>query len=573
MTSDRSVIGRILLEARPYRARMLLVFGLGLLATPLALLGPVPLKIAVDSVLGSHPLPDVLQPLVPAWLQTSTSSLLVLAAALQVAVVALTELQGMALAVLVTDTGEKLTLRFRTRLLAHVQRLSFAFHDARGTADSIYRIQYDAPAIQEVALGGLIPVVASGVSLVSMIYVMLRLDVQLALVALAISPLLFWGVGTFRRRTRPKYKHAERLETRALGVVHEMLTAFRVVKAFGREEQESERFIDESSAGVRVRIRLALAENMLGMMVRVITAAGTAVCLWLGVRNVQSGLLTLGELLMLLAYVGRLYEPLREISRNTARMQRRLVSAGRAFQLLDETPDVLERPDARPLRRAEGAVCFRDVSFAYEGHEPALRNLSFEVPQGTRVGIAGPTGAGKTTLVSLLSRFYDPTSGAILLDGVDLRDYRLNDLRSQFAIMLQEPVLFSTTIAENIAYADPSAELPQIEQAARAAGAHDFVSQLSEGYETRVGERGMRLSGGERQRISLARAFLKDAPILILDEPTSSVDLATEAAIMEALDRLMKNRTTFMIAHRTSTLASCNLVLELRDGRLTQIPG
>jgi ATP-binding cassette subfamily B protein len=276
---------------------------------------------------------------------------------------------------------------------------------------------------------------------------------------------------------------------------------------------------------------------------------------------------------MLLAYVGRLYEPLREISRNTARMQRRLVSAGRAFQLLDETPDVLERPDARPLRRAEGAVCFRDVSFAYEGHEPALRNLSFEVPQGTRVGIAGPTGAGKTTLVSLLSRFYDPTSGAILLDGVDLRDYRLNDLRSQFAIMLQEPVLFSTTIAENIAYADPSAELPQIEQAARAAGAHDFVSQLSEGYETRVGERGMRLSGGERQRISLARAFLKDAPILILDEPTSSVDLATEAAIMEALDRLMKNRTTFMIAHRTSTLASCNLVLELRDGRLTQIPG
>ena len=572
MTSDRNVIGRILLETRPYRARMLLVFGLGLLATPLALLGPVPLKIAVDSVLGSHPLPDVLQPLVPAWLQSSTSSLLVLAAVLQVAVVALVELQGMALSVLVTDTGEKLTLRFRTRLLAHVQRLSFAFHDERGTADSIYRIQYDAPAIQEVALGGLIPVVASGVTLVSMIYVMLRLDVQLALIALAISPLLFWGVGAFRRRTRPKYKHAERLETRALGVVHEVLTAFRVVKAFGREEQESERFIDESSAGVRLRIRLALAEHMLGMMVRVITAAGTAGCLWLGVRNVQSGVLTLGELLMLLAYVGRLYEPLREISRNAARMQRRLVSAGRAFQLLDETPDVLERPNARPLRRAEGSVSFRDVSFAYDGRAPALRNLSFEVPRGTRVGIAGPTGAGKTTLVSLLSRFYDPTSGEILLDGVDLRDYRLNDLRSQFAIMLQEPVLFSTTIAENIAYADPNAELAQIEQAARAAGAHDFVSQLEEGYETLVGERGMRLSGGERQRISLARAFLKDAPILILDEPTSSVDLATEAAIMEALDRLMKNRTTFMIAHRTSTLASCNLVLELRDGRQTRIP-
>jgi ATP-binding cassette subfamily B protein len=254
-------------------------------------------------------------------------------------------------------------------------------------------------------------------------------------------------------------------------------------------------------------------------------------------------------------------------------MQRRLVSAGRAFELLDETPDVVERPGARPLERAEGAIRFRDVCFAYEGHPPTLHNLSFKVPRGSRVGIAGQTGAGKTTLVSLLSRFYDPTSGEVLLDGVDLRDYRLDDLRRQFAIMLQEPVLFSTTIGENIAYADPSAELSQIEDAARAAGAHDFVSQLEHGYETLVGERGMRLSGGERQRISLARAFLKDAPILILDEPTSSVDLATEASIMEALDRLMKNRTTFMIAHRTSTLESCDVVFELSHGEIVRTRG
>jgi ATP-binding cassette subfamily B protein len=402
---------------------------------------------------------------------------------------------------------------------------------------------------------------------------MLQLDAQLALIALALSPLLFWSVGAFRRRTRPRYKHAERLETRALGVVHEILTAFRVVKAFGQEERESERFIDESSAGVRVRIRLALAERTLGALVRVITSVGAAGCLWVGIRNVQSGALTLGELLMLLAYVGRLYEPLQHISRTTARMQRRLVSAGRAFQLLDETPDVLERPGARPLERAEGAISFRNVSFAYDGHQPTFRNLSFEVPLGARVGIAGPTGAGKTTLVSLLSRFYDPTSGEVRLDGVDLRDYRLDDLRGQFAIMLQEPVLFSTSIAENIAYANPSAQVSQIEDAARAAGAHDFVSQLEEGYETLVGERGMRLSGGERQRISLARAFLKDAPILILDEPTSSVDVATEDSIMEALDRLMKNRTTFMIAHRTSTLAGCNIVFELRDGEIARTRG
>lgn len=570
---DGRVVGRILSETRPFGSRLVLIFALGLLATPLALLGPVPLKIAVDSVIGSDPLPALLQPLVPASVAASGASLLLLAAALQVALVALAELQITAVSVLSTDTSEKITLRFRTRLLSHAQRLSFAFHDRRGTADSIYRIQKDAPAISEVAIEGMIPVVAAGTTLVSMLYVMLRLDAQLALVALAISPLLYWSVGTFRRRNRPHYKRAERLESSALGIVQEVLTALRVVTAFGREQRERERFVDESQAGVRLRIRLALAERALGMLVRVITAVGSAGCLWLGIRNVQSGALSLGELLMLLAYVGRLYEPLQDMSKSAVRMQRRLVNAERAFQLLDESPDVVERPDARPLERARGAVRFEDVGFSYDGRETVLRGLAFEVAPGARVGLAGPTGAGKTTLVSLLSRFYDPSSGRILLDGVDLRDYRLADLRRQFAIMLQEPVLFSTTIAENIAYADPAASPARIQAAAAAAGAHDFISQLEDGYETLVGERGMRLSGGERQRISLARAFLKDAPMLILDEPTSSVDLVTEAAIMEALDRLMKGRTTFMIAHRTGTLATCNVVFELRGGEIVRTRG
>src|SRR5437016_1287889 len=254
-----------------------------------------------------------------------------------------------------------------------------------------------------------------------------------------------------------------------------------------------------------------------------------------------------------------------------ASMQSHLASAERAFSLLDEAPDVCERPHARPLGRSSGAMTFRNVSFGYNSERPVLRNLSFEVAPGTCLGIAGATGAGKTTLVNLLTRFYDPTAGQILLDGGDLRDYKLADLRNQFAIVLQEPVLFSTSITENIAYARPGAHQNEIIAAAKAANAHDFISRLPQGYLTPVGERGMCLSGGERQRISIARAFLKDAPILILDEPTSSVDVKTESAIVEAMERLMQGRTTFIIAHRPSTLKHCDLLLRIEHGRVVAL--
>jgi ATP-binding cassette subfamily B protein len=564
---DRGLLGRVFREARPFWPQILGLFLVSVLATPLALLGPVPLKIAVDSVLGSDPLPFFLSWL-PQSLQGSTPSLLVLAAVFQVAVVLLMELQALAASVLETSTSENLTLSFRGRLLGHLQRLSFSFHDARGTADSIYRIQHDAPALQQIAVRSLIPLICAGFTLVGMILVMLRLDTQLALIALAISPLLYLSVSTFRRRVRPGYRRVKRLESHALAIVQEVLTSFRVVKAFGREREESQRFLDHSRRSMQIRIRLAFAEQAFQLIVRLITAMGTATVLFVGVRKVQSGVLSLGELLMVIAYVGQLYTPLRSISKQTTSLEKHLASAQRAFGLLEEVPEVVERPGARALGRAKGAIRFRDVCFGYEEHELILRDVSFEVPVGTRLGIVGPTGAGKTTLVSLISRLYDPTAGQILLDDTDLRDYKLDDLRNQFAIMLQDPVLFSTSIAENIAYARPGAAMHEIVAASRAAGAHGFISAFEDGYETIVGERGMRLSGGERQRISLARAFLKDAPLLILDEPTSSVDVETESMIMEAFEQLMKDRTTLMIAHRTSTLERCDLILQVENQRV-----
>ena len=404
-----------------------------------------------------------------------------------------------------------------------------------------------------------------------MIYVTARIDGQLALVALTVSPILFLITRVYRRRLRRRSREVKKLESSALSVVQEVLAAIRVVKAFGQEDREQERFVRRSSEGMRARIHLAFVEGGFGLLVGLTTAIGTSAVLFIGIRHVESGVLTLGELLLVMGYLAQLYAPLKTMSRKAASLQSHLAGAERAFSLLDEAPDVAERPQARPLARASGAVAFRSVSFAYDRDFPVLHDISFEIPAGTRLGIAGATGTGKTTLVSLLTRFYDPTAGQILLDGIDLRDYKLADLRNQFAIVLQEPVLFSTSVAENIAYAQPGASDGDISAAAQAAGAHEFIARLPQGYETLVGERGMRLSGGERQRIALARAFLKDAPILILDEPTSSVDLRTEAAIMEAMERLMHGRTTFMIAHRLSTLDVCDARIEVEQGRIVTI--
>jgi ATP-binding cassette subfamily B protein len=569
--TDVTLYRRLLRQARFYWPHIGGIFLLSLLSSPLALLTPLPLKIAVDSVVGSHPLPGFLAALLPAAAIGSDVAMLALAAGLLVAITLLSQLQELASSLLRTYTGELLVLDFRTQLFRHIQRLSLTYADTKGASDSTYRIQYDAPAIQYIAIDGVIPFIAAGFTIAGMIAVTARIDWQLALVALAISPVLFLVTQIYRRRLRQRSREVKKLESSALAVVQEVLAALRVVKAFGQEDREKERFFRRSSEGVQARLRLTVIEGGFGLLVGLISAIGTSAVLWVGIRHVQSGALTLGELLLVMSYLSQLYDPLKTMSKKAASLQSHLAGAERAFALLDEAPDVVEGAKARPLVHAAGAVAFRNVSFAYEQERPILHDLSFEIPAGARVGIAGTTGAGKTTLVSLLTRFYDPTAGQILLDGVDLRDYKLADLRSQFAIVLQEPVLFSTSIAENIAYARPGANEREIAAAAQAAGAHDFITRLPQGYATLVGERGMRLSGGERQRIALARAFLKDAPILILDEPTSSVDMKTEAEIMTAMKQLMRGRTTFMIAHRLSTLDMCDVRVDIEHGRIMSI--
>ena len=438
-----------------YWPQILLVLLLQLLATPLALLGPLPLKIAVDTVIGSRPLPGWLQAVLPASLTGSATMLLALAAALLVLTAVLGSLLDMATGLLQTYTGEKLAQDFRSRLFRHVQRLSLSYHDMTGTSDSTYRIQYDAPAIQRIVVDGLIPLFGSAVTLVAMIVVTARIDLRLAVVALSVSPILFLLSRSFGPRLRKNWKEIKQLDSSAMGVVQEVLSAVRVVKAFGREDREHERFLHQSNRRVRRELEVSALQGSFDLLVALVMAGGSAAALLIGVQQVRAGTLSLGSLLLVMAYLQQIYKPLRMLSKKTVALESSMASAERAFALLDKVPEVAERKDAHRVGRSTGSLLFLDVSFAYDADHTVLHRVSFAAPPGTRVGIRGTTGAGKSSLMGLLMRFYDPTDGQILLDGVDLRDYNLGDLRRQFGIVLQEPVLFSSTIGENIAYGRP----------------------------------------------------------------------------------------------------------------------
>ena len=566
---DFGLYRRVAHQARSAWRSLAVLFGVGLLATPLALLTPLPLKIAVDSVLGSHPLPTFLAVLVPRAVTQSPDLLLLFVAVLAIAIALLSQLQALASKYFTTVAGERLVFDLRARIFHHLQRISLSYHDSVGTADSVYRIQNDAQAIRFLVVDGFIPSVSAAATLAGMIYVMIRIDWQLTLIALVISPPLLLLTRRYRPRLRRQSKEIKKIESATMAVVHEVLGALRVVKAFAQEEREAERFGVRSGEGVKRRTRLALTEGRFNVIVGLITAAGTSAVLFVGIGHVRSGVLSLGDLLLVMGYLVKLYDPIKTISRKMASVQGHLASVERALALLDEPADVEERPDAVPLARARGDINFRGVSFSYGSDRPVLHDVSFNIEAGTRLGIVGASGAGKSTLINLLARFYDPTDGRILLDGRDLRDYRLKDLRRQFAFVLQDSVLFSATIAENIAYSNPGIARDAVIAAAQAANVHEFIDGLPQGYDTEVGERGVKLSGGQRQRIAIARAFLENSPVLVLDEPTSAVDAQTEAAIVDALERLQRGRTVILISHRRTALAGVSAVLRLEDGRVS----
>jgi ATP-binding cassette subfamily B protein/subfamily B ATP-binding cassette protein MsbA len=396
------------------------------------------------------------------------------------------------------------------------------------------------------------------------------IDWQLALLSLIVVPLLYWSFGLYGKRIVPRLQRVQQLEWQSLSIVHEAMAMLRVIVTFGREDHEHRRFREQGQTAVDERVKLTVSQSLYTLGVQTTTVAGTSIILGFGAWHVMQGKITIGELIVLMTYIGSVYQPLEQLSLTVGTVHEQLVQFNASLDLLDTEPEVVEKPEAVALGRASGRVTAQGVGFAYRGRKSTLENISFHARAGERVAIVGHTGAGKSTLMSLLIRFYDPGAGRIELDGVDLRDLKLSSLREQISVVLQEPLLFSGTIEDNIRYGKLDASEEQVRDAARAANADDFINGLPNGYATQIGERGAQLSGGERQRICVARAFLKDAPVLILDEPTSSIDSKTERVILDALDDLMVGRTSFMIAHRLSTVRHADQILVLEQGRVAE---
>jgi ATP-binding cassette subfamily B protein len=552
----------------PFRVQLAFLSFVVLLSIPLNLMTPLPLTVAIDSVVGDRPLPQFLQTWLPSDALSSAEGLLLFVCVAYVGIALCVHLQSRALLLLSSYTGERLIYAFRHRLFQHMQRICASYHEAHGPTDSVYRIQHDAASVKQIPIDSFLPFLKACCLLTGLAVLMLTIDVAFATVGLVMLPLLFWLTHRCGRRLREQWSDVKTIETATVACAQEVLGASRLVKAFGREEHEQRRFLGHAMNWVRQHNTLASIGSGFDFMFGMTVTIGTAIALFIGVSHVKGGRLSLGDLLLLMAYMAQLAGPLDTVAKKLTELQSHLVGFRRAMAILDTPPLVTDRPDSIRLIKSTGQVAFRGVSFAYPSSPAVLRDVSFHIPAGTRVGIVGPSGAGKSTIVNLLTRFHDPSAGTVLLDGRDLRDYRLTDLRNQFAIVPQNPQLFSTSIAENIRYGNLEATDDEVEAAARAAHADEFIRALPDKYDTPVGDWGSRLSGGQRQRIALARAFLRDAPILIFDEPTSALDADTEADLVDVMEQLTAGRTTIMVAHRLHTLRHCDFQLMLRQGRI-----
>jgi ATP-binding cassette subfamily B protein/subfamily B ATP-binding cassette protein MsbA len=562
---------RLLRYALPYWRGWILIVVVTLLSTAFGLLQPWPMKVLVDNVLGNQPVDGMLASITARLPGAGTpQGLLAWVVLATLVVFAVNSMIDVVLTFAWIRVGQRMVYDLAGDLFARIQRRSLLFHARSSVGDSMSRVTGDSWAIHSVVDTLLFAPLNALITTAGVLSVMIRLDAGLTLASFVVAPLMVGSSLVFGRPIRNVSRLGREIDSRLQSHLQRTLSGIATVQAFGQEDQELARFQKITGAAIKVEQRGSLVGGTNRLLVGLSTALGTGLILWLGANRVLDGNVTVGTLLVFLAYLGTLQSQLETFIGIYTALQGVGGSVDRVMEVLDVPPEVADYPEAHDLSSVRGQLRMDNVTFGYEAEHPALRNVSLEAHPGEMVAIVGPTGAGKTTLVGLIPRFFDPWDGQIMIDGHDLRDVRLRSLREHVALVPQEPFLFPISVAENIAYGCPEASPEEIEQAARAANAHEFIAALPDGYDTVLGERGETLSGGQRQRLAIARALLKDAPILVLDEPTSALDAETEAVLLEALERLMAGRTTFVIAHRLSTIRRADRIVVLRDGEVVE---
>ncbi|MDX6290176.1 MAG: ATP-binding cassette, subfamily bacterial [Blastocatellia bacterium] len=533
------------------------------------LLEPWPLKIVFDYVFGSKRMTGwLLGPV--SWIGTDKVAILNFAVLAVLVIAVFGALSSYCEKYLTTSVGQWVMHDLRRVLYSHIQRLSLSFHDQKRTGDLISRVTSDIDAVQNLISQVMLGLLVNVLTLIGMTAVMFYLNWEFTLIALTVAPGLFLVVYYYTHRIKKASRALRLKEGQVVNVLEEVLSSIRVVKAFAREDYEQKRFEKESRASVEAALQARSIKAKLPPLVEIIVACGTCLVLWYGARLVLKGALTPGELLVFLLYLGKMYKPMRELSKMTDTISKAQVGWERIREVLENEMQVRDLPRAKRAPLFKGRIEFDHVDFSYEGGRSVLRDINFDIKPGQLAALVGPTGAGKTTIVSLLPRFYDLTSGQIRIDGADVRQFKIKSLRQQISFVLQETLLFRATVAQNIAYGKPEATTEEIIRAAKAANAHEFIEEMPDGYDTMIGERGVTLSGGQRQRLTIARAIIRHSPILILDEPSAGLDAESEQLVFDALGNLMEGKTSIVIAHRLATVRRADVIFVIEDGRVAE---
>ena len=552
--------------ARPYRGWFIIILLAMVVEAATGLAGPWPLKIVIDYAVGHQPVPHwVVALLGPAW----TANGVVLAAAAAGAVILLAALGGIASYVdnyYTESVGQWVANDLRMRLYSHAEHLSFTYYDTHQTGVLLSTITDDVATVQDFVSSSTLDILVDLLTIVGMLGLMFWLNWDFTLIVVAITPFLLLFVARFRRAIKRATREVRRRESDIVDVLQTGLESVRTVQAFGAQEIEAARLRTASLATVRAALSARRIKSLLSPVIALVVAACTALVLWRGASLILAGAMTVGSLTVFLTYLAKFFKPVQDLAKMTNAVAATNVALDRIRAILELGVSIPERPGAREPRGFQGAIAFEHVAFSYRPDAPVLADVAFAIAPGEFVGIVGATGSGKSTIISLIPRFYDPTAGRILIDGGDIRDYTVQGIRRQIGFVLQDTVLFRGTVRENIAYGRPDATDAQIRAAARLANADEFIDRMPSGYDTVIGERGATLSGGQRQRIGIARALVRNAPILILDEPTAALDTESEKLVMEGLDRLMQGRTVITITHRLNTIRDADTILVLHDG-------